>query len=325
MPSKSESLATLRPELGSMMEFDTAMQRMGYIGYRVLPILEVGRQSGSFGKVPVESLAKVDDVTRTSKGDYNRTDWKFGDDDYITKEYGLEGPVDRRNAAMYRDYFDAEAATAEIVLHKVLTAAEQRVAAAVFNTTTWTGSSLTTSVSVEWSTAATATPIANVRAAALKVRNNSGFWPNALIINKIVFRNLQDCATVIERIHASGAGNPVKPTDITAAMLAQVFDLDEVIVADGVYDSAKEGQAASLTDIWDDEYAMVCKIGKTSNIAEACIGRTFHWSEDGSQPGGLVESYYDERVRADVLRVRHEVHEKIIYPECGHLLQNITA
>jgi hypothetical protein len=38
-----------------------------------------------------------------------------------------------------------------------------------------------------------------------------------------------------------------------------------------------------------------------------------------------VESYRDEKVRGDVIRVRHDVDEIVLYPEAGHLLSNITA
>jgi hypothetical protein len=60
-------------------------------------------------------------------------------------------------------------------------------------------------------------------------------------------------------------------------------------------------------------------------MREPCIGRTFHWSEDGSQVGGAVEEYYSDEVRADIIRVRHDTDEVIMYPQAGHLLSNITS
>jgi hypothetical protein len=51
----------------------------------------------------------------------------------------------------------------------------------------------------------------------------------------------------------------------------------------------------------------------------------FHWSEDGSSPGGTVESYRDEIVRGNIIRVRHDVDEVVLYAQAGHLLSNITT
>jgi hypothetical protein len=108
-------------------------------------------------------------------------------------------------------------------------------------------------------------------------------------------------------------------------MLARVFDLEYVIVAGTSRNSAKEGQTATPVQIWSSEYAMVAKIATSADMREPCIGRTFHWAQDGSSIGGTVESYREEAIRGDVIRVRHDVDEVILYPEAGHLLSNVTT
>lgn len=323
MPSPSVAIAQLRRDLASVVEFDLMRNMAGFIGYRVLPIFNVALQADKFGRIPREQLGKLADVTRTSKGGYNRINFTFEDDNYSTKEYGLEAVVDRRNSRIYADVLESELATTQLVMHTVLAQAEKRVADAIFNPTTFSGQ--TTNVSIEWSTPATAVPITNVKAASQLVRDRTGRYANALIINRKVMRNLQECAQIHERIHATGAGDKIKPTDITPSMIAQCMDLEEVIVADSSYDTTQEGQSTTFGDIWDDEYAMVACVARTNMVEEACLGRTFHWTGDGSQSSGLVETYYSEEVRGDVVRVRHEVHEKLIYTEAGQLLTNITA
>ena len=49
-----------------------------------------------------------------------------------------------------------------------------------------------------------------------------------------------------------------------------------------------------------------------------------HWQEDGSQVDGRVETYRDETIRSDVVRVRHDVDEKVLYTEAADLLSNVT-
>lgn len=325
MASPSTSLATLRPELGSLMEFDLEKNRAGFIAYQVLPIIGVSTGAGKFGRIPTEQLGKLANVDRNSSGGYNRINFTFTDDSYATQEHGLEGVVDQRNANLYANYFDAELATARLTLHSVLAKAEKRVADAVFNTSTWNGASLTTAVGTAWSNKTTSSPVDDVRTASQKVRDACGQYADTLVINRKVFRNLQDNTQVRERITSVGAGSPAKASDVTKEMLAQVFDVDRVIVADSAYDNAIEGQTTTFTDIWSASYAMVCILGMEGQGVEIpCIGRTFHWDADGSTPGGTIETYYEESVRGDVVRVRHDTQEKIIYPETGHLLSNIT-
>ncbi len=324
MPAPSTSLATLRPDLGgSMLEFDTAMDRMGFIGHRILPVIEADVQSGKFGKIPIEQLLKMPETKRGSRSGYNRGNWEFTDDSFATAEYGWEEPTDDRDAKLYANYFDAEQIAAELARDVVLRAAEARIAALIYNATTFT--SQKTTVTNEWDDLTNATPLTDVETAVLAVYNRTGIWPDTLILNRKVFRNLRNCDQVIERIQAAGAGSPTKPSDITVQMLAAVFDLPKILVAGSSKNTANESQAASLSQIWSDEYAMVCKTADTSSIKEAAIGNTIHWAADGSQIGGTMESYYEESHRGSIVRCRHEVHEKIKYTEMAQLLDNITT
>lgn len=325
MHSPSSSLATQRPDLATFEEFDLEMERLGFIAQRVLPVFDVPHQAGNFGIIPIEQLLQTRDTNRAQSGGYSRGAWKFETSTYATSEHGAEEPVDDREAAMYRNYFDAELIASKRAYDAVLRNQEIRTADLVFNATTWSGASLTTAITHEWDDATNAVPITDVEAAVRKVYDNSGVWPNALVINRKVFRNLRDCTQVINRIASSGAGSPTKATDITVQMLAQVFDLQHIIVAGSSKNTAAVGLAASLSQIWSDEYAMVCRVAETNDMREPCIGRIFHWGEDGSQIGGQVETYRDETVRADVVRVRHDVQEKVLYPQMGHLLSNITT
>jgi hypothetical protein len=270
----------------------------------------------------LEQLLQQRDTKRAPGSGYARGNFTLDDSTYACEEHGAEEPIDDREAKMYAEYFDAENVAAQRAYNSVLRNAEKRVADAIFNTTTWTGASLTTDVSsVPWATIATAKPLTNVEAAVQKVYDGSGLWPNALVINKKVFRNLRNTPEVIDRIASSGAGDRNLASDVTLQMLAQAFDLDYVIVAGGSLNSAKEGQSASVSQIWSSTYAMVCRVAVGSDFREPCVGRTFHWGADGSSVDGSFESYRDEVVRANVIRVRHDVDEVVLYAQAGHLLK----
>lgn len=325
MGSPSTSLATLRPELSaSLVEFDLAMDRLGFIGHRVLPVIEVGKQAGPFGKLVVEQLLHDSDTSRAPGAGYSRSKWVFGKDSYSCEEHGHEEPVDDRQAAMYRDFFDHELVSATRALDVVLRNAEKRIAAAIFDAVVWTGASLITAVTNEWDDATNATPRDDVKAAMIKVFENSGLWPNALIINKLVLEHLKDSTQIIDRLKYAGFTDP-RPGTINETAIAQALGIDQVIVAGSAKNTAAEGQALTVAPVWSNEYAMVCRIDNSLDPQQPTIGRTLHWAEDGSDVGGTVETYRDETVRADIVRVRHDVDEKIMLVEAGHLLSNITT
>ena len=323
MPSPSSSLSTLRPDLAASFEaFDLEAEKAGYIARKVMPTVDVASQAGTFGKIPLDQLLQQRDTKRAPGSGYARGQFTFTSSTYSCEEHGAEEPIDDREAKMYAEYFDAEVISTRRAYNAVLRNAEKRVADAVFNTSTWTGASLTTDVSASpWATIASASPLTNVEAAVGKVYDGSGLWPNALVINRKVFRNLRNTAQVIDRIASSGAGNRNLASDVTVDMLAQAFDLDYIIVAGGSYNSATEGQTATPAQLWSSTYAMVCRVAVGNDFREPCIGRTFHWGADGSNIDGAVESYRDEVVRANIVRVRHDVDEIVLYAQAGHLLK----
>lgn len=320
MPSPSTSLATLRPDLaGSFMEFDSAMDREGYIAQRVLPVIEVAKQAGVFGKIPIEQLLSSPDTARAPGSGYARGKFTFTTASFTCQEQGYEEPVDDREEAMYAEYFDAELVSSQRAIHNVLKAYEVRAAALLFNTTTWTA----TTITQEWDDASNAVPLTDVETAVQAVYAASGLWPNALIINRKVYRNLRNVTQIVDRIKYQGFMD-ARAGNITVQAMSQVFDLD-VIVAGGTDNTANEGAAASLAPIWSDEYAMIARITDSPDIREPCVGRTFHWGEDGSVIGALVESYRDETIRSDIIRARHDVDEIVTYIEAAELLDNVTT
>jgi len=322
MPSPASSTAVLRPDLAlAVQEYDAQADIAGHIAQRVLPVFESALQSAQFARIPIEALLQNPSIDRAPGAAYNRGDWKYCSDNFATKEYGQEEPVDDREARIQSRYFDAEAISAQRAQGIVARAAEIRAAAALFNAVTFTAHAVTN----EWDDLANATPIEDVEAAVRRVWAACGLWPNALVIDRSVFRNLRNCKEVIDRVNSAGAGNRTVPSDVTAAMLAAVFDLDEIIVAGSPKNTANAAKDVVIAPIWSGEYALVARVARTQDLREPCLGRTIHWGEDGSQIGGVFESYYSDERRSNIIRCRHDVDEKLFYVEAADLLSNITT
>ena len=325
MPSPSTSIATRRSDLGgSFEEFDVLMANQGFIATKCLPMLEAAVQAGTFGKIPVEQMLQKATTNRSPGAGYNRGNWTFTSDTFATVEHGWEEPIDDREAAMWGDFLNAEELSTARALGIVLRAAEERTADLLFNATTFSAAVS----AVNWATTASSTPIADIETAVRAVWARTGIWPDTLVLGRHAFRNLRLTTQIIDRIAASGAGDRNRATDVTSAHLSGVFDLPKIFVAGSAENSANEGQTASIGSIWSQTYAMVMKTADTDDIREPCIGRTIRWNEptdggsifiDGSHPVN-VETYRDETVRGNVARVRHDVHEKLIYTEIAELI-----
>lgn len=322
MPTPTSSTTVQRPDLGALaFEYYMAAEQRGFIGLRLLPIFEAAFQSADYPIIPLEAILKIQNLKRASRAGYPRSDWKFETGTYKCEEYGWEELIDDREANLYARYFDAEEIANMRAVDILLRGQEQRIASYLMNTSNITG---TSNVSTEWSTAASCTPLADVKAAKAAMKAASGLKPNVIAMAEKVFDNLMISSEILTAFRYT---NPIETgsMEVKRRLLAQYFGVDEVLVAGGVKDTKKKGTATTIGDIWDDEYILLARVSAGGpDLREPCLGRTFLWTADSPQNLN-VESYREETKRSNVIRVRHDVDEAIVFAGAGYLLGNITA
>lgn len=321
MPQPANNSAIQRPDLGSLVyEYMFTAEQRGFIGLQVMPVFNTGKQSSNYPIIPIESVLKVPDTKRAARGNYARGDWKFESGDYSCEEYGWEEPVDDVEAALYDDYFDAEEVSAEIATDILLRGQEQRIASTVMNPTNAIASN---DVDNEWDKPADATPKADINGGIKAMRESSGLTPNAAIMSKTVFDNVMNTDEIRDYLQYTSP-HLVQGEEAQRQTLARYFGVDRVLVGNAIKDAAKRGKDKSISDIWDDEYVALARIsGGGKRLREPVFGRSFLWTEDSPQEI-VTESYRDESIRSNIIRVRNNIDEAIIFKGALCLLGNIT-
>jgi hypothetical protein len=315
MPRYSGSYATPRLDLGvAMLEylFSTA----NYIGTQVLPIFSTPKKSAEFSKITRASLLRSRNVKRAPRTAYSRDEFDAKDQAYRCEERGHEQPVDDTERELYASDFDAELQASTLAMNIVQQEQEVDVVAMLTDTAnTWKGDYFTDNKANPWSTVGTDI-IGQVQDTKEKVRGRIGMDPNALIISK---------ATLVSIKKNTGIKDAIKYTAIPTEQqildaLAGLLGLDKVIVANVVRNTANEGAAETLGDVFPKKYAMVARIAKTNLLQEPCLGRTMLWVQD-SPDAVMVEQYREEQTRSDVFRARQHTDEVIWDPAYGQLVQ----
>ena len=311
--SPSPSAAVGRPDLGAtLVEFDVQANQAGFVGLKILTVIEVAEQSANIGRIPIEQLLQIQETARASGGGYRRGNFKFDDFSYATKEHGWEEPVDDRNQRIYRRYFDAEVIAAKRARNFVVQNHEIRSVALLTNT----GAFANAAAAAAWSVKATADPVADVLNRVKAIRLASGMTPNTVVMDYETFINACETASVIDRLKYAGVDDP---KNIGQEELAKLFKVRRVLVSGGLKNTAAEG-GLTLSACWPKTSVGVGFVADDQDVATPCVGRTFHWSADDSTIGALLESYRDETKRCDVIRARMETDEKVIYPECWQII-----
>lgn len=321
MPRPTSGTTLQRPDLGQVAyEYMLEASQRGFVGLRAMPIFEVDEQSADYPVIPLEALLKLPETRRAARGAYNRGDYEFETGTYACEEHGWEEPVDDSEARLYRRYFNAEEVAVMRAMDVILRSQEKRIADMLLNESNFS----VDDVSNEWDDTSNATPRDDVKDGASTMHSNTGVWPNVLIISKTIFDNLMTCDQVNDNIKYT---TPIlyQPMDVQRRLLAQFFDLDDVLIGDAVYDSADKGQSFSASAIWGTEHGMLARIATRPNdLREPCLGRTFLWTTD-SPANVVVEQYREEQVRSNIYRARHYVDECFVFTGAGHLLGNLTT
>jgi hypothetical protein len=319
MPRPTSSTTLQRPDLGVLAYeymLDSPSRRL--IGLNLMPPFAVMEQSADYPIIPIEAVLKVQDTRRNARGYFNRGDWQFETGTYSCEGYGWEEPIDDVEAALYERYFDAEMVCTEIAIDRIMLRHEISVA-----TLFETGGS-DSDVTTEWSTASTATPLADINDGKIAMRAASGILPNALAMSWTVFRNLMVTSEITTAFRYT---NPIEigGEEAQRRILASYFGVDQVFVGGGIKDTAKKGQSKVISDVWDDEYVHLVRVSDGGpRLREPVYGRTFLWSKVGANMVN-VDTYYEDRPMQTIVRARQHVDEGVIFSGAKYTLGNITA
>jgi hypothetical protein len=307
-----------RRDLGDVVsEYALERSRDSFVGLRLMPEFRVALQSGNYPIIPIEQMLKPRDVKRSAKSGYNRGDWGFEQGDYTTVEYGWEEIISDSDSRNYQTYFDGEVMAARLATDVILRAQESRIA-------TVAAAQTAHAASVKWSTAATATPRANVTAGTKALNQATGMLPNAFILTWQTFQYLLATTEIRNATQYTGDIN-MKGLEAQKQMIAAYFGVSEVIIANAVTNSSKEGATAGFvaSQIWDDANGYLAITGAGSIESSPAFGRSMLWTDD-SPNIVTVESYREDRVRGSVIRARQHVVEKVLNAACIYRISNLA-
>jgi len=235
---------------GPLANVSIAYRNMSYIADRVFPIIDRVSPSAKIARYLKSAWFRDEAGIRGPGSRANRGGYPV---DYVsisTKEYAFAKEVtdeDRRflkaqGAPPLKPDQDAiEFATDKIDLKK-----ERRVAELIF-TSTWSG------VAGEdagggWAAGSGNTFLADVRGRMETIRSNTGFKPNVLILDYGTYNSLKEESTVLDKIKYTERGV------LTKELLAAILELDEVLIGEAIYSTAKEtksGTEFSAKNIWE--------------------------------------------------------------------------
>lgn len=291
-----------------------ALNKIGenrFVGTQILPVRNVSTKNGDYPVFSDDQFDLNDSAVRTAGSSFARRDFDYTKQSYSTIQYALEGVLPDEDESKANDdgITDAAGAIAQKLQRDIMVGHELRVASVLNAGSTFNE----TAATARMSAADTAKPIVDIQNAVERLNANGFFDGLALIIENSLFNEMLNTDDVRNIFNGNG-----QYTD--RQVLRDALGVNQIIICPTRYNSAKKGQAASRTKIWSDDSYYVAQVagGEFSNGG---IGRTLAYQPDGGV--FTAETYRDEPIKSDVLRVFMSTDEVIINGNAGEKITTV--
>lgn len=216
--------------------------RGGFVAGLVAPALPVDKATGTLMVVSATTGKTLETTKRGKGGAYPEVSGNLSSVTYSTEDNGAEFAVDAVQAKAYAMQLDMDQAGSGAAFSTVAIRYEYDTFAGAASVYTQVSGN---AAGVAWTTYATATPAADVAIEAAEITKLHGVPKSemTLLIPRARFDILPFIADVRARLQIQTqpfAGS------LTEAQAAQYFGVKEVIVASATYNTANEGQTASM-------------------------------------------------------------------------------
>jgi hypothetical protein len=250
-----------------------------YIADKVFPIVPVSHQSDLYyiwSKADFfrNNPKKRADATESAGSGVNLTQ-----DSYRCDVWALHDDIGEQARANQDPSVDLETTTTEFLMQQLLISRDLNFASTYMTTGVWgtdlVGAATPTGAQVyQWSDDANSDPFTDISNAQTTILQNTGKKPNVLVLGWAVYQALRKHPLVIDRIKFTMQADAA---DITPALLAGAFAVEEVVVSEAVYNSAAEGQAAAMGFIVG-KSALLCYRPKAPGLRIPSAGYIFAWN-----------------------------------------------
>lgn len=297
-----------------------------YIADKIFPILPVAKQSDLYATYKKEDFLRLEVQPRAagteSAGGGYRVDLTG---QYFAMKYGLHKDVtddDKNNAD---DPFDPERDAAIYLTQQHRMKLEKVVVSSYMKTGVWatdiTGVSGSPSGNQikQWDQSGS-TPLADVKAQITKIWKLTGRKPNKLVIGASVLAVLEEHADLKDIIKYTQKG--IVSTDL----MAQAFGVDEVLVAGVTENTAKEGQAASMSFMFD-KGALLVYAAKAPSKYEPSAGYIFAWTGllGAAAAAPQIKTFRMEQLESDRVEAELAFDAKLVASDCGCFFDGVVG
>ena len=305
------------------------VKEQSFIADRVFPVVDVEKKSDEFYTFdPAEGNSEgSDEVTLLAPRTTPRKfDVSHGKDSYMAKVYGLAFDIDMQTAANEDEHLRVRERKARLLMNKLLKKRDRDFIATFMQTGVWGEDLVGTTDFTKWSDGAS-TPIDDIMKwkEDFQIRNY-GFEVNKIVLTKDIKRHLLTNTQILGRIN--GGATIANPAMINDALIASIFEVDEIVIADAVSNTAAVG-ATEVADYMVKDKILMTHTPMSAGLETPASGLIFAWNSIPNVSWGIsMETFTDDALRR--YQIAEEVHGKMAYdmkvvaPKMGTFVSDVV-
>lgn len=248
-----------------------------FIADKVFPIIPVQRQSDLYYKYNKGDFMRDEARQRAAYSESAGGDYGVeASEPYYCRKHAFHKDVSPEERLNYDEPLNADQDATVFVTQKMLIRREMAWTSKYFKTGVWgtdlTGvtASASTNQFVQWDQEGS-DPIGDITSAGIKMAAETSYRPNTLVLSPYVFNALKNHFDILDRIKYTERGI------VTTELLASLFEVDRVLVAWSVVNSAERGAADDVDFIYG-KNALLCYSNPNPGLRQPSAGYIFAWT-----------------------------------------------
>jgi hypothetical protein len=299
------------PKLTSL---SIAYQNKRLIADSVLPRKRVGAQNFKYRLYDSGAFLTIPETAVSRKGVVNQVELGFSEPTSCTIDHGLDDVIPVADIENAPEGYDPRAAATLFLTQLHALDREKRVADYVCDANNYGASNKSTLSGTSQFSHASSTPISAIEDAIDACFQR----PNKMVMSRAVWKKFCQHADIVAAAnHNSGTKGKARPQDV-----ADLFEMDEILIGEGWYNSAKPGQTVTKSRVWGKSLLLFY----SDPIADTMFGLTF----------GLTAQFGDKFAGEDfdkkiglrgsvIIRQGESVKELITCSDCAYLFSDAVA
>ena len=307
-------------------------QSMPYVAKEIFPVVPVGTETGYYYEWKKEDMTRIQMADKPNFGKVSPIDMLLAEDNYSCKIkqviVGLDDATNQNYTASGAAV-DPRKTRSRLIAQQISLYMEKLIADNFFATGKWTE---------EWTGVAVvpganqfyqfddanSDPIGTFSAAKKEIMLAGLIEPNKLVLGHDVYETLKNHPDLVDRIKYNG-NSGASPAKVNAQTLAELFEVEKVIVANSVYNAAAKGQAYNGNFIFNTKSALLCYAAPNPSIDEPSAGYTFGWDFDGNNWTVVAEFEGEGGTHCDYMEGLISIDPKITSQDLGLFMKECIS